>query len=105
MNPCKGFGLSGIKRVDFCVCVGVSIRYLCPSTSNVNRRVSLGTTRISVAFVSWGGIEIEASCAAKLLALRESCEAVGEVLAEFEARSPKLKVLVILLTAPPLLGS
>lgn len=59
---------------------------------------------MSVAFVSKGRIGIETSCAAKISALRESCEAVGEDLVEIEARSPKLKVLVMLLIAPPFLG-
>lgn len=61
MNSNCGFGESGVRTVERWEGVGVSILYLCPSTSNVNRRTALAVGWMSVVLDSKGPIGTETS--------------------------------------------
>ena len=72
VNSKRGLGERGVRIVDRKEGVGVSTLYLCPSTSNVNLRISFEFGCISVVFVSKAPIEIETSWLLKVSACRAS---------------------------------
>lgn len=99
MNWNSGLGESGVRTVERWEEVGVSILYLCPSTTNVNRRTSLAFGWMSVDLDSKGPIDTDTSCLVKLSDLAASWGEEGLVILLMRP----LRVRVT--RPPPLLGN
>ena len=80
VNSNSGFGERGVKVVDRCDVVGVSILYLCSPTSKVSRKTCCRQHCMSVAIVSNGPIGVETLWLLKLSDFSANCSDVGLVL-------------------------
>lgn len=99
VNSKRGLGESGVSTVDRWEEVGVSTLYLCPSTSNVNRKTSVTLVAMSVGWVSKAAIGTEISWLVKLSDFAASCGDEGVVMLLIKPLS--VLVMLVMLTMPP----